>query len=51
MRAAAERGTRGSDGGIRARIGHQIWDSSALPQVTGLAPAQLKIVKVFEFML
>jgi hypothetical protein len=50
MRAAAERGTRGSGGGIRARIGHQIWDSSALPQVTGLALAQVKIVKVFEFM-
>jgi len=42
--------TRGSGGGIRARIGHQVWDGFTLPQVTGLALARLKIVKVFEFM-
>jgi hypothetical protein len=32
------RETRGSGGEIRARIGHQIWDSSTLPQLTGLVP-------------
>ena len=36
--------------GIRARIGHQVWDGSALSQVTGLASVRLKIVRVFEFM-
>jgi hypothetical protein len=44
-------GIRGSGGGIRARIGHQVWGSSVLPQVTGLASVRLKIVKAFEFML
>jgi hypothetical protein len=34
-----------------ARIGHQIWDSSTLPQVTGLAPNRPKIVRVFELYL
>jgi hypothetical protein len=50
MRAAAGRGTRGSGGGIRARIGHQIGDSSTLPQVTALALKRIKIARVFEFM-
>src|SRR5262249_10097847 len=36
-------------GGIGARIGHQIWDSSALPQVTASALDQPKIVRAFEF--
>ena len=44
------RETRGSDGEIRARIGHQIWERSTLPQVTGLVPNRAKIVGVFEFM-
>ena len=43
------RRARGSGGGIRARIGHRAWDSSASPQVTRLAPNRLKIVRVFEF--
>ena len=43
------RETRGSDGEIRARIGHQIWERSTLPQVTGLVPNRAKIVRVFEF--
>jgi hypothetical protein len=30
------RGSRGSDGGIRAGIGHRVWGGAALPQVTGL---------------
>ena len=33
------RRSRGSGRGIRARSGHQVWGSSALSQVTGLAPA------------
>jgi hypothetical protein len=50
MTAAAEQETRGSGAEIRARIGHQIWDSSTSPQVTGLVPNRAKIVRVFEFM-
>jgi hypothetical protein len=42
---------RRSGGGIRVRIGHQIWDSSTLPQVTGLADNRAKIVIVFELCL
>ena len=50
MQAPLSRETRRSGGEIRAHIGHQIWDSSTLPQVTGLAPNRPKIVRVFEFM-
>lgn len=37
--------------GFRARIGREVRKGCALPQVTGLALARLKTVKVFEFML
>ncbi len=50
MRAVAEQENSRINQWIGARIGYQVWDSSALPQVTGLASTWLKIVKVFGFM-
>ena len=39
------RRSRGSGGGIGARIGRKVWDSSALSQVTGLAAFGSRLLK------
>ena len=50
MRAAAEQGNSRVRRWNPGTYGTQGRDSSAFPQVTGLASERVKIVKVFEFM-